>query len=827
MLKSLKSRCLLIALACSPSLASYAYTDSTGASVSEDNSSLAGRTVKDSGSPDEDAGAKLESVVVTAQRRIENLQVVPISAQVIGNQILTEQNYNSLEELTEVVPSVHIGNSDGFSNDLYIRGIGSGENQSFDQSVAMFADDIYHGRSRMSGATFLDLDRIEILKGPQSTFFGNNAIAGALNIVTKKPGDTVDAWARALYGEYGQYALEGGVSGPITDWFGMRLAVTRNGDSGWIDNENTDRHEPDENNEAARLTMLFHPNDSLDATLKLEGGDNRSNVSGSQPGQWNLCPPPAPFSATNSGPGLGTCAQALALGIPIGIDQNNVSALGGQGNSLSTFESVLTINYTQWGHTFTSVSGFYNYHFDANDAPSELPVTLLTTNFPEKYHQFSQELRVASPTGQTLEYLAGAYVQTDQLASEFNLNLPGLNPVVESVPPFAPLVPYLPLAEASTFSQGEHVDSVFGSLNWNVTDRLRLNAGLRGSSVKKDDSGEKMYGTGTKLYGGFVPMPVALQNLAGVVFGPPGTSQPLNRTDRAWMPSAGIQYQLDSDAMLYFSYRKGFKAGGFNATDVISPPQMIEFGPEHVNAYELGLKSKWLDDRLLVNLDVFRSNYRGLQVNAAIPTGPPLNTTVAEVRNAASSVSQGVELETQWAVSKAFRLGANVTYLESYYVSYPNAPPTTLQNFCAANSGAGSGYVLPYCSIFPNPVPGYASLDGEATLYAPRWSGSVWANYSILIAGGYRFTTLLSPYFSSSYNKDPQLDAIGLGYLAGTDGYIRLDGKLTLQTPDGRWALDLIGKNLTSRVIVTSLTSFPTATKEEPRNVALQARFKW
>src|SRR5262249_50753492 len=163
----------------------------------------------------------------------------PISVQVIDGQTLVEQNQTNFEDLTRTVPGVSVV-SDARSNTLSIRGIASGGNPGFDQSVAMLSDDIYHGRARMSNATFLDLDRIEILKGPQTTFFGDNAIAGALNIVSKKPGDHLDGQVRALYGMFGEYAVEGAVGGPITDTLGVRAAATFNGSNGWMDVVNLD-----------------------------------------------------------------------------------------------------------------------------------------------------------------------------------------------------------------------------------------------------------------------------------------------------------------------------------------------------------------------------------------------------------------------------------------------------------------------------------------------------------------------------------------------------------------------------------------------------------
>ena len=758
--------------------------------------------------------AKLEEIVVTAEKRSENLKSVPISAQVVSGQVLAEQNFNSFDALAETLPGVHVGNSAGsFSNDLYIRGIGSGiggGNTSFDQSVSMFDDDIYHGRSRLSGATFLDIDQVEILKGPQSTFFGNNAIAGALNITTRKPGDTFDGWARALYGMYGQYAAEGAVTLPISDTLAVRAAATFNGGSGWIKNIDTGSDAPDVGNKAGRITGVYRATSDLDVTLKIEGSDNRVlGTSGDSPFQWSDCPPAAPITPQAFG---GGCASALALNLPIGFNNNQNAGLAGQGSWLSTFEDVLTLNYRQWGQTFTSVSGFYNYHFTANNDPENLGSYLLTNQMIEAYHQFSQEFRVASPTGGVLQYLAGAYFQSDQLDEAEPTNFPFLNFL-------GPLVG-IPAADLPgqwhpNFSQGEHVYSLFGSLGWNVTEALRLNAGLRESEVYKNFFGNNQYGTSTQVYGGYTPVPLSTQQIWGSIpiEGPPGTVN-LNRLDHALMPSAGIQYQLNPEAMLYFTYSRGFKAGGFNGTiPFTATPQDLLFGPEHVNAYELGLKSKWLQDTVLLNLDVFRANYEDLQANSLIYE-PTITAYTQEVRNAATSRSQGVELEMQWAASENLRFSANVTYLDSIYVNYPNAAPQQLQNYCTGLSQAAFA-ATPQCAPFGYPVPPFANISGQATNFAPRWSGTVGASYRIMLPKGYQLTTALNPYVTSAYNnQDP--------YVVGTAGYLRLDGTLTLKSPDAHWSVDVIGKNLTNRVIVTSSPG-----KEEPWNVAGQVRYRF
>jgi outer membrane receptor protein involved in Fe transport len=757
---------------------------------------------------------KLEEIVVTAEKRTENLQNVPISVQVISGQTLSEKNFNSLDSLTETTPGVHVS-SGGSTSQLFIRGIGSGDLPAFDQSVAVFNDDIYNGRSRQSGATFLDLARIEVLKGPQSTFFGNSAIAGALNIVTQRPGDTFDAIGRVLYGQWGQYAGEAAVTLPVSDTLSMRLAVMRNGQGGWITNVNTGQKAPDENNEAARLTVLFKPIENLDATFKVEGSRNKTlGTVANLPYQRVNCPPPAPIA-----PGFaGDCGVALTLGgtVPLGLGNDENSGLAGQGSSLATYDAVLTVNYQYRAHTFTSVTGFTNYNFESQDS-QVLPVPYEQISSPESYHQFSQEFRVASPTDQTFTYLAGAYFQSDQLGDGIAGTLNYLD-FVASIPGFGALTPYLPFAIATPFDQHEDVYAVFGALGWNVTDQLRFDAGLRATRVVKEASGSDLYGTTNQIYGGFTSIPPAISSLWQLLSfqGVGGPSPPVSNTYHGVTPSAGIQYQFNPEAMAYFSYHKGFKAGGFNGQQLVAYPSLAAYGPEHVDAYELGFKSKWINDTLLVNVDLFRSDYKDLQVSQPFYV-PELNTYEDKVTNAAASRAQGIELEAQWAATHELRFSANVTYLDSTYTSFPDSSPPVLQNSCASN------YVVPGCSQFSRPVSPTANITGQSTPYSPKWSESLTASYALALPANYSLTTRLSPYISSAYYSD---GANGDDPFYRVGGYMRLDASMTLEVPSGRWAVDLIGKNLTDHIIV-STTSLNQAAKEEPLNVAVQLRAKF
>jgi iron complex outermembrane recepter protein len=766
-----------------------------------------------------DTSLLVEEIVVTARKRQENLQDVPISADVISGQTLADSNLNSLAEMAQTTPGLQV-NGTGAGGQLFIRGVGSGTSLTFDQSVGTFIDDIYHGRTRIADAAILDLDRVEILKGPQSTFFGNNAVAGAFNIVTAKPTDVFGGSVRALYGQYGQYAGEAMLNLPVTDALAVRIAAIDDGLSGWKKDPFAGHDQPDQSNKAGRVTFLLRPTDDFEATLKIEGGENR-DTDGSQIGD---CPPPAPFVAS------GFCKTALAAGYPTGVNDGANTTDAGQGTNLSTFEDVLTLNYHLGGQTLTSVTGFYNYHFQQDVDADGTPAQLLNLQTLEKYHQFSQELRIASPTGQILEYLGGLYFQNDQLNGHTgDLNYFFLTPTIEATKAYAPLLPYLPLAatapNSGVYEQNEHSYAAFGSLGWNVTDQLKLSSGLRGSWVYKDANEVSYYGTATQPYGGIVPLPASLSTLAAKLLGAQTAPWTANRSDNALMPSAQIQYRFDPEVMLYLSYSRGFLAG-IPTGGVVNGVATPQIQPEHVNAYEAGLKTEWFDQRLRLNMDIFRSDYTNLQVSSAVFNAN--NVPVGEITNAGRSRSQGVEFEGEWAVTEGFRLKSTVTYLDARYEDYPNVTLTAIQTFCRANP------TLPACAQqFPGGVPVLQNLSGHPTSFAPTWSGTFGGAYSAALPGGYHFITEADVYASTSYFYGNN----------GTDdqeqmqtGYARLDGRFSLESPDSRWAVDVVLKNLTDRLIVgggTGGTSLPTSTgstlvqTEQPRNVALQARYKW
>ncbi len=750
--------------------------------------------------------AVLEEVIVTAQKREQNLQVVPISISVIDGETISNQNYVSLIDLVKNVPALTVVKG-GPSDNLYIRGVGSGNNAGFEQSVGIFVDGVYKGRSRYSRSIFMDVERVEILKGPQSTFFGNSAIAGALNITARKPGDVWEGYVTALYEpNHGEYNLEAAFGGPLSDTLKGRIAVKKWGMDGYVKTLGMAKNEdgPQGGDIYGRATLVWTPNENFAATFKVETG--KSDLDTSWPNQLFRCPPdPTLFPV----PG-GFCSVALAAGDNVVLDKKSSLGPGGEGDVLKTQDYVLTLNYENWGHTFTSVTGFSTMDFEEKLDIDVTSQKLFNVFVSEDYDQFSQEFRIASPTGKRFEYLGGVYYQAGDLVSSQQFTFFFLTPLIASIPPFAPLVPYLPIDQQTSFDQNDKTYSIFGSLTWNLSDALRLVAGLRWMEVKKDATQRIAFGTGAEDYGGFVPFPSAVAPL-GNAFGAMLARVrvvPLSRSDSDLMPSLGVNYDISDDAMVYASYAQGFKAGGFDAQDSKGDPDGLPFAPEFVDAYEIGMKSLWLDGALKFNLALFRSEYQDLQESASQLQGDAI---IFAVSNVAAMTSQGIELETQWAITDRFVANLSFTYLDAAYDDFPNAGCTAVQTVAT-----------------PPGTTCEQDLSGATRLFSPDYSGNLRLKYVYPLPGSLRLLGELGIYFSDDYLLAGDLDPVLV-----QDSYTKFDARLSLGSADGRWDLSLIGKNLSDELILNWGSDQPTspgsyvALIERPRSIAIQMRYRW
>jgi outer membrane receptor protein involved in Fe transport len=270
--------------------------------------------------PANDRPAALEEVVVTAQKRDESLQDVPISMQVVSGNTIAKMEISDLSVMAQQLPNVYISPGN-VSNNIYIRGVGSGGNGGFEQSVGTFVDGVYHGRSRLSQTLLVDIERVEVLRGPQSIYFGNNSIAGAFSVTTRRPGDTLEGYAKASYEtERDEPAIEVGVGGPLTDTVGFRLVGRYSDLDGWMDNQGTGDKNPQIKNEFVRGWLDWDITENWQTSLKAEYGKQKSK--GTFGTQMTQCPPKAPFTSG------AFCQVALATGTNTQFDFTRASIPG-------------------------------------------------------------------------------------------------------------------------------------------------------------------------------------------------------------------------------------------------------------------------------------------------------------------------------------------------------------------------------------------------------------------------------------------------------------------------------------------------------------------
>jgi len=747
----------------------------------------------------QDAQDAVPEIVVTAQARNESAQSVPISVAVVGGADIEKTSITNLSEMTAQLPSVKITEA-AAGDQLFIRGVGSGLNPGFEQSVGTFIDGIYYGRGRQSSGQMLDVERVEVLKGPQSIYFGNNTIGGALNIATRKPGDELEGFFQGMH-EFNadEWDAQGAVTLPITQQASVRLAGRYNDLGGWLDNTLLNRKEMQRRSYSFRSTFGLFPTENFTAYIKAEVGHlyELGNLYEAVdcPGVLGVASPP-------------NCAQAVAHAGTTGFEDK--FDLKKQDGSLGPYASPLfdpankfhrqnsfdTSANLQWkmpgGQTLTSVTGFTWYKDYRNNIDNDFtPNDIFVVPRREKYSQFSQELRLTSPTNVPVEYVVGAYYQDAALdmLDQFSTTLAG------------------GASPHTRDHQDQRVLSGFGALTWNITQAIRVVGGLRYTKVHKTDRHSVQFFE----LDGVTPLNPTSSAALNTAFGfYESPVQHFRRTDHDLTPSINLQWDVAPRVMAYASYVEGFKAGGFDALIRANPANAaafadaISFNPEKAKAYEAGIKSKFTGGKVLLNLAYFRSDYTNLQVSTFDGTAGFL------VGNAGKAKSQGVDGELRFAASDRLSLGLAATYLNAKYVSF-----TTAQ--CR------------YIDPRPNPdLPGACIQSGERLTYAPKWSGSANASYhapltdklELRLNGTVNFT---SGFFTASDDDPYTLQK----------GFAKIDARIAIGSIEKGWELALIGKNLTDKLTTSQSNDMPLAngsyfkSVDRPRSIALQFGYKF
>lgn len=726
----------------------------------------------------------LEEILVTSQLRAESLQDVSVSVTAMGGDKMMEAGINKLEDLQAYVPNLTMSET-GLGTNIYIRGIGSGINQGFEQSVGMYVDGVYYGRAQLARAPFLDLARVEVMRGPQNILYGKNSIAGAMSVVTNKPGDEFEGSVSALYeSEYGEQVYDVVLSGPITDDFGARLAYRNRQLDGYIENIDFG-DEPERDEETVRLILDWAVTDNLDASLKYEHGT--FDIKGRQIEIVQDNP------SLNPALGGANWSQFLSnFGAPASVldtKKNGKRSSNGDFSNNTTDNLTLTINYAMGDYTITSITGGVQYEYDEQCDCDFTSADLFFVDSQEEYKQLSQEIRIASPTGEQFDWIAGAYYQKSELDFEDQFYVTDtsilpqvLGTVLATNPATAPLAPLSALLRGEqvprVFSQDSELWSAFAQVTWNIQDDMRLTVGGRYSAEDKEASRK------LSAIGGPVDV------LLGAVFKVAEHDLKDDRSESNFAPSVIFEYDFNDQVMGYASWTKGHKSGGYdvrsNAPDsptVINPlvtvaPGTFEYDEEQAQSIELGLKSTLADGAAEINVAYFMTNFEDLQVS--IYDG----VLGFNVGNAAEATSQGVEIDGRLLVTENLTLSGAVAWMDFEFDDYPNGQCTQQERIA---TGATE-----------------CDFKGKSNQYVAEWSGVLSADHVYDVTDNLELRTTVDVVFSSDYNPSQTIDdAIEQG------GYYKLNARLALADTHGTWDVALIGKNLTDQNVITYANDTP------------------
>jgi len=732
--------------------------------------------------------AQLDEIFVTAQKREQGLQDVPISISAVTGDILEDRSIDSLEDMSSSVPNLTIADGQ-IDTTISVRGVQTGANKGFEQSVGMYFDGISYGRSQLIRTPLVDLERVEVLRGPQPTLFGKNAIAGAVSVVSAAPTDTPEAKISASYEiEHEEVQLLGVVSGPITENTTGRLVASYRESDGYILNTTLNRKEPQRDELYLRGKIRWDDGGPIQLNFKGEYAtfDKRG---------YNM--------ENNNALGTYTASPFFngAIDGPGGIEAVDVTEdyrrQSSETNSLNKmYNGVFDANIDIGDHVLTLISGYVEY---ATTELLDVDYTELDildgTNQTEDYSQFSQEIRLTSPGGEKIDYIAGLFFQngslevTDEVKLGTFLNFAGLGGLVGTF-------------TDRQYEQSSNLYSAFAQADFNLADNITITAGARYSHEEKKGSRALTIEADQGVASINIPNPVAgtpdprapLNNLAEFLWSTVLNIAPHQVSgefgEDTFDPLLRIQYDANDNIGLYASFTGGSKAGGFDIRSNSVPGSPLvpgravgtfKFDGERAENYEVGAKMKW--DNAQFNITAFRTDYSDLQTNIFDGVLSFL------VQNAAGAKSQGIEADGRFLVSDSVELYGSGAYLDYKFTDFAQSQCYFMETPTSVVGG------VPFCD-----------RSGARVRFAPEFSGNFGLDFENEISNGLVLDANINVDVSSSYfvatdNAPAQVQ----------DSYAKLGGQIGVSGGDGAWRLSVIGDNLTDERIKVGGGTLPLA----------------
>lgn len=717
---------------------------------------------------------QLEEVIVTAQKRAENLQDVPISVSTMSGEKIQDNTILNFAALADFVPSLHIAEASVNTN-IYMRGIGSGNNRGFEQSVGMYLDGVYLGRGRQYRSALMDIERVEVLRGPQGTLFGKNTVAGAINISSASPvvGEEMQGEINASVEENGGAIYEGFLQGSLSDTLAMRAAFRYRETDGYVYNAFLEQDEGAIEETGARITLVWEPSDTFSANFKYT--NMQRDRDGAPSATWRyLSPAERQAEVPNRSDFANTAYAIMDIFFPdfpaiagkefTTYKDNNYGQSKADGFGISTkpensddnIENYsLNMNWEIGGGTLTSVTGYATYDYQDDVDVDWLPLQFIARYDDHDFYQFSQEFRFSADVGDRFSYTVGAYFDENELDMysrvTVDANFDGLFPAFAALAngfplEAAPLMPQsllVPLTGgaygANQFSRNHEFDqktdsfAFFAQGTYEISDTLRMTLGLRYTEEEKDATSVQKLGDSncgidgnadTSIAGcanGYNPFLAIVQ----------ATS--FNTYNKNWLgsretddltPSINVQWDVSDSSMLYISYSEGFKSGGFSAADDGNPGNVGVGGFPVEAVSSVPNEDFEFDDESVEAFEIggkheFLDGAMRLNWAAFYSEYQNLQTTIFKgvgfaVKNAASSEVQGLEVDWLLQVSDAVRVGANFAYLDATYGDFKDGPCDAIQldqnGLCGTPAGIAVGSLN--------------DLTGVNTLYSSEYSGN-------------------------------------------------------------------------------------------------------
>jgi iron complex outermembrane receptor protein len=742
-----------------------------------------------------DSGRDLAEVVITARRREERLQDVPITVTAVGGAALAEQHFDRVADYASKIANFNAIQQNTRVSTLTIRGVGGNANSDGSEAgVGVIVDNVFYTHPGFTWLDFVDLDHIELARGPQGTLLGKNTTLGALIVTTQKPVFTPEASASVTGGEHSRLEARANVSGPlIGDQLAGRLTLYRETQDGWVRNAYPGKDRLlDANRWALRGQLLFKAGANFTdrviaehfASRELNNfyapvGDPTTYVNGAVRKGWSF----------NLQRGFGYAPS---------LDAPNNANLNGQGRAQTRTDGLSNeANWSLGKLDLTSITAWRRLYFRPDNDSDYSPYPVFNAGYAVDVNQYSQEFRVASPTGGRLDYQAGLYFLRQVVHSNYRTQL-------QSAATRFFLSPLLPasildgvevdqLGIAVTYSE-----AVFAQGTYHFNDKAAVTVGARITNEQKKASNQGLIFGGTALPAALAPYRAALTNALA-----PGAPFVVSQKKSGATPSLLLNpsYKINDNVLAYLSLSHGEKSGAANlgagpatATTAATP---VIIAPEKSNDLEIGLKNRLFDGRGILNINYYIDDITGYQATLVNTSGLSAKSYLA---NVGEVKLEGVEADAGLKINDILDLSASGAYGRAQFVAYRNAPPPPEYTYPGGPTSIDlSGTTVPGASKFTAQV----SLDGHYPIS------------DTLIATGYLNQTYRSATFTNALSIYGRQGGYGLTNLG-----------LGVKTADGRYTLQLWAKNLFDKRYATAFGVATSATPYikifgEPRTIGL------